>query len=47
VTVELGRIGLVLVLVGFFAATFGAACETGRSVGYSISQYFGWQWAST
>jgi Mn2+/Fe2+ NRAMP family transporter len=44
VTVELGRIGLVLVLVGFFAATFGAACETGLSVGYSISQYFGWQW---
>ena len=29
---------------GFFAATFGAACETGLSVGYSIAQYFGWQW---
>ena len=39
-----GTIGLVLVLVGFFAATFGAACETGLSVGYSVSQYFGWQW---
>jgi Mn2+/Fe2+ NRAMP family transporter len=26
------------------AATFGAACETGLSVGYSIAQYFGWQW---
>ncbi len=31
-------------LLGFFAATFGAACETGLSVGYSIAQYFGWQW---
>ena len=40
----LGRVGLVLVLIGFFAATFGAACETGLSVGYSVSQYFGWQW---
>jgi Mn2+/Fe2+ NRAMP family transporter len=26
------------------AATFGAACETGLSVGYSVSQYFGAQW---
>ena len=34
----------MLVLVGFFAATFGAACETGLSVGYSVAQYFGWQW---
>lgn len=39
-----GTLGLVLLLVGFFAATFGAACETGLSVGYSIAQYFGWQW---
>ena len=39
-----GKLGLVLVLVGFFAATFGAACETGLSVGYSVAQYFGWQW---
>ena len=29
---------------GFVAATLGAACETGLSVGYSIAQYFGWQW---
>ena len=35
---------LVIVLIGFFAATFGAACETGLSVGYSVAQYFGWQW---
>jgi manganese transport protein len=40
----LGRLGLAVVLLGFFAATFGAACETGLSVGYSVSQYFGWQW---
>ena len=44
VTVALGKIGLAIALLGFFAATFGAACETGLSVGYSISQYFGWQW---
>ena len=44
VTIALGKLGLALVLLGFFAATFGAACETGLSVGYSIAQYFGWQW---
>jgi len=26
------------------AATFGAALETGLSCGYSVAQYFGWQW---
>ena len=44
VAVALGKIGLAVVIVGFVAATFGAACETGLSVGYSIAQYFGWQW---
>jgi Mn2+/Fe2+ NRAMP family transporter len=44
VAVALGKIGLVIALLGFFAATFGAACETGLSVGYSFAQYFGWQW---
>jgi len=44
VAVALGKIGLAIVLVGFFAATFGAACETGLSVGYSVAQYFGFQW---
>ena len=43
-TLALGKLGLALVLLGFFAATFGAACETGLSVGYSIAQYYGWQW---
>jgi manganese transport protein len=44
VAVAAGKIGLSFALLGFFAATFGAACETGLSVGYSIGQYFGWQW---
>jgi manganese transport protein len=44
VAVALGKIGLAIALLGFFAATFGAACETGLSVGYSLAQYFGWQW---
>jgi Mn2+/Fe2+ NRAMP family transporter len=44
VSIALGKIGLAIAILGFFAATFGAACETGLSVGYSIGQYFGWQW---
>jgi manganese transport protein len=44
VGVALGKIGLAFALVGFLAATFGAACETGLSVGYSVAQFFGWQW---
>jgi manganese transport protein len=44
VAVAAGKIGLSVALLGFFAATFGAACETGLSVGYSLAQYFGWQW---
>ncbi|QIX27573.1 divalent metal cation transporter [Nocardioides sp. JQ2195] len=44
VAVALGKIGLAVAIVGFVAATFGAACETGLSVGYSIAQYRGWQW---
>ncbi|MFL6107857.1 MAG: NRAMP family divalent metal transporter [Marmoricola sp.] len=44
VGIALGKVGLAFVLVGFVAATFGAACETGLSAGYSIAQFFGWQW---
>jgi len=44
VAVGLGKIGLAVVVLGFFAATFGAACETGLSTGYSLAQYFGFQW---
>jgi Mn2+/Fe2+ NRAMP family transporter len=40
----LGKIGIAVALVGFVAATFGAACETGLSIGYSVGQYFGAQW---
>ena len=40
----LGKAGLAMLLIGFFAATFGAALETGLSSGYTIAQYFGWQW---
>ncbi len=44
VAVALGKLGLAVVILGFVAATFGAALETGLSTGYSIAQYFGWQW---
>jgi Mn2+/Fe2+ NRAMP family transporter len=44
VVVALGKLGLVAVILGIFAATFGAAMETGLSAGYTVSQYFGWQW---
>jgi Mn2+/Fe2+ NRAMP family transporter len=33
-----------VVIIGFFAATFGAALETGLSAGYTVAQFFGWQW---
>jgi Mn2+/Fe2+ NRAMP family transporter len=44
VAVALGKLGLAVAIIGFVAATLGAACETGLSVGYSVAQYFGWQW---
>ena len=40
----LGKIGVAVAVLGFVAATFGAACETGLSVGYSLMQYVGQQW---
>nr|MBA3653528.1 divalent metal cation transporter [Actinomycetota bacterium] len=40
----LGRLGLAVLLLGIFAATFGAALETALSAGYTVSQYLGWQW---
>jgi manganese transport protein len=42
--VALGKLGLAVILVGIFAATFGAALETALSCGYTIAQYRGWQW---
>jgi Mn2+/Fe2+ NRAMP family transporter len=42
--IALGKLGLAVAILGFFAATFGAAMETGLSTGYTIAQYFGWNW---
>ena len=42
--VALGKVGLAVVLLGIFAATFGAALETALSAGYTVSQYLGWRW---
>ncbi|MBE1583494.1 NRAMP family divalent metal transporter [Nonomuraea angiospora] len=39
-----GQVGLALVILGVFAATLGATLEVALSSGYSLSQYFGWQW---
>jgi Mn2+/Fe2+ NRAMP family transporter len=44
VAVAAGKLGLAVAILGFVAATLGAACETGLSVGYSLGQYVGWQW---
>jgi Mn2+/Fe2+ NRAMP family transporter len=44
VALGLGKLGLAAVILGLFAATFGAAMETGLSAGYAVAQYFGWQW---
>ena len=41
---SLGKVGVAVAVLGFVAATFGAACETGLSVGYSVAQYVGEQW---
>jgi len=44
VAVAAGKVALACVIVGIFAATFGAALETALSAGYCVAQYFGWQW---
>jgi Mn2+/Fe2+ NRAMP family transporter len=46
VSLTIGRIGLVLLLFGMFAAIFSAALETALSAGYTVSQFFGWQWGT-
>ncbi|HEY3671949.1 MAG TPA: divalent metal cation transporter [Acidimicrobiia bacterium] len=43
-SMAVGKVGLAFVIVGFVACTFGAALETALSCGYTVSQYFGWQW---
>ncbi len=44
VAVALGKIGLVIAIVGIFAVTFGAAIETLFTMGYDVAQYFGWSY---
>jgi Mn2+/Fe2+ NRAMP family transporter len=42
-----GKVALAIAILGFVAATFGAALETGLSTGYSIAQYLGWAWGKS
>lgn len=44
VAVSLGKVAVGFAIAGFVAATLGAACETALACGYSLAQYFGWQW---
>jgi Mn2+/Fe2+ NRAMP family transporter len=44
VAFALGKVALALLLLGMFAATFGAAIETAMSASYTVAQYLGWQW---
>jgi Mn2+/Fe2+ NRAMP family transporter len=39
-----GKIGLIIAILGFVAATFGAALEVTLSSGYTLSQFLGWPW---
>ncbi|MEA3056333.1 MAG: manganese transport protein [Actinomycetota bacterium] len=47
VAVVLGKVGLAIVIIGIFAATFGAALETALSAAYTVAQYLGWQWGKS
>jgi Mn2+/Fe2+ NRAMP family transporter len=42
--IPFGKTGLLLALAGMLFAIAGAAVETGLSTGYSVAQFFGWQW---
>jgi Mn2+/Fe2+ NRAMP family transporter len=42
--IPFGNTGLILALLGMLFAIAGAAVETGLSTGYSVAQFFGWQW---
>jgi Mn2+/Fe2+ NRAMP family transporter len=44
VVLAVGKVGFAFLVVGFVAATFGAALETALSTGYSVAQYLGWSW---
>ncbi|RDV43606.1 hypothetical protein DOE76_16855 [Leifsonia sp. ku-ls] len=39
-----GKIGLIVAILGFVAATFGASLEVTLSSGYTIAQFLGWPW---
>jgi Mn2+/Fe2+ NRAMP family transporter len=40
----LGKLGLILALVGILFAVGGAAIETSFAGAYNVAQFFGWQW---
>jgi Mn2+/Fe2+ NRAMP family transporter len=40
----LGKIGLILALVGMLFAVSGAAIDSAFAGAYSIAQFFGWEW---
>jgi manganese transport protein len=40
----LGKVGLLLALVGILFAVGGAAIETSFSGAYNLAQFFGWRW---
>jgi Mn2+/Fe2+ NRAMP family transporter len=42
--IPLGRLGLVLALLGMLFAVAGAAVETCMSNAYAVAQFFGWEW---
>jgi Mn2+/Fe2+ NRAMP family transporter len=44
VALGLGKVAVAILLIGMFAAIFSAAIETSLSGGYTVSQFFGWQW---
>jgi manganese transport protein len=44
VAVALGKVGLIVAIVGIFAATFGATLETLFATSYDVAQYFGWSY---
>src|SRR6185437_11710234 len=42
--IPLGKLGLVVALLGMLFAVAGAAVETCMANAYSVSQFFGWEW---
>jgi Mn2+/Fe2+ NRAMP family transporter len=44
VVVAGGKVALAVLIIGFVAATFGAALETALSAGYTLAQFLGWTW---